>query len=98
MNVRHGPPVGRWQNTLLKISLLLWLFLLSNSNTPAETGSQAWVQRYSNDTGADDRALKVTTDSVGNIVVAGKTDEGGTNGVDMLLIKYSAAGVPLWTN
>ncbi len=37
------------------------------------------------------------TGSAGNVIVAGQTDE-GVSGVDILTIKYSAAGVALWTN
>jgi len=39
----------------------------------------------------------VVTDNAGNVIVAGHTDDGITGG-DMLVIKYSGAGVLLWTN
>src|SRR6266404_6213347 len=63
----------------------------------AETAREAWVQRYSNGVGSDDRAKKVVTDANGNVIVAGDSDNGRT-GHDFLIIKYSSSGVPLWTN
>ncbi|MCI0748835.1 MAG: SBBP repeat-containing protein, partial [Verrucomicrobia subdivision 3 bacterium] len=42
-------------------------------------------------------ALKVVADTDGNAFVVGFTDD-GTTGADMLIIKYSRAGIPLWTN
>jgi hypothetical protein len=36
-------------------------------------------------------------DFAGNVIVAGQTDEGLT-GKDILVIKYSGAGIPLWTH
>ena len=39
------------------------------------------------------------TDAAGNVIVAGTTTDNQTGGgSDMLVIKYSGAGVPLWTN
>src|SRR5262245_20677901 len=62
-------------------------------------GVQAWVQRYNNpDVSSSDWGMKVATDLAGNVIVAGLTYDGGANGEDMLIIKYSSAGVRLWTN
>ena len=70
--------------------------------------TEAWVQRYGSESeaGTEDYAYKVVTDAAGNVIVAGSsaspspvysgTQTGG--GSDMLIIKYSGAGVPLWTN
>src|SRR5258706_14815264 len=98
MNTQRSSQPAHWQNNLLTPLLLLTAFFLSAAGTRAETGYQAWVQRYSNITDSDDYAVKVVTDNAGNVIVAGYTDERGPNGVDMLVIKYSGAGVPLWTN
>jgi hypothetical protein len=55
---------------------------------------EAWAQRYgSREIGTDDRAHKVVTDPAGNVLVVGNQ-----NGSEMLVIKYSGAGVSLWTN
>jgi hypothetical protein len=78
----------------LMLALLLWLF---PALTYAETVVEAWVQRYSAPSENVDEAGKVVCDDDGNVIVAGYTD-GGISGRDMLIIKYSSAGVPLWTN
>jgi hypothetical protein len=50
--------------------------------------TEAWVQRYGSEAGCEDSAYKVVTDAAGNVIVAGTP----------MVIKYSGAGVPLWTN
>jgi hypothetical protein len=61
--------------------------------------TEAWVQRYGSEVGSEDRAYKVVTDAAGNVIVAGTSTHNQTgSGSDMLVIKYSGAGVPLWTN
>jgi uncharacterized delta-60 repeat protein len=59
--------------------------------------SEAWVHRYSNAaSNSIDNALKVVTDALGDVIVAGHTDD-GFNFQDMLTIKYSGAtGNRLW--
>jgi len=59
--------------------------------------TEAWVHRYSNVvSNSDDHAFKVVRDAAGDIIVAGTTDDGITQG-DMLTIKYSGAdGSVLW--
>ncbi len=44
-----------------------------------------------------DGASAIAVDSSGNVIVAGYTDDGIT-GPDFLILKYSGAGVPSWTN
>lgn len=64
---------------------------------PAQAAmTKAWVQRYGSEAGSEDRASKVVTDPAGNVIVAGSV--GKQIGSDLLVIKYSGAGVPLWTN
>jgi hypothetical protein len=67
---------------------------------PAQAAAtQAWVQRYGSEAGSSDSADKIVTDAAGNVIVAGTTKDIQTgSGSDMLVIKYSGAGVPLWTN
>ena len=80
----------RW----LVVAVLLWA-----TGTPAaESVATAWVQRYSHPTiSHDSLARKVVTDHAGNVIVAGAAYNGVSRG-DFLIIKYSGAGVPLWTN
>ena len=59
--------------------------------------TEAWVQRYGSEAGSSDSASKVVTDAAGNVIVAGYT-ENQTSRREMLVIEYSGAGVPLWTN
>jgi uncharacterized delta-60 repeat protein len=64
-----------------------------------ETAVEAWVRRYGFEgNGSADSASKVVTDAAGNVIVAGYTDDHFNSTPDMLLIKYSGAGVPVWTN
>jgi uncharacterized delta-60 repeat protein len=58
---------------------------------------EAWAQRYNNPADSNDQAQQVVSDLNGNLMVIGYTDEGIT-GQDMLIIKFSQAGVALWTN
>jgi len=65
--------------------------------THAETVVQAWMQRYNNSSTASGQTWKVVTDADRNVIVAGYTTEQNA-GYDILVIKYSAAGLALWTN
>lgn len=57
----------------------------------------AWTNRYNGVGNSYDTASSVTTDTNGNVFVTGYAS--GTGGTDICLtIKYSNAGVPLWTN
>ena len=77
---------------------LLGLTLLLASSAPAATVTEAWVRRYNFDgISSSDAARKVVADASGNVIVAGNTD-GGVTGSDILIIKYSGAGLALWTN
>ncbi|HKQ37647.1 MAG TPA: SBBP repeat-containing protein, partial [Verrucomicrobiae bacterium] len=60
--------------------------------------TEAWVQRSGSESLTEDRAYKVVTDATGNVIVAGSTDSQAGSGSHMLVIKYSGAGVSLWTN
>jgi hypothetical protein len=75
----------------------LVLFLLLPALTRAETAVQAWVQRYNGLGSSSDIASAVAVDGSNNVIVTGSAGGSG-GGPDYLTIKYSSAGVPLWTN
>ena len=75
----------------------LLIFLLLPALTRAEIAFQAWVQRYNGPADGDDLAYAVAVDASNNVVVAGFS-LGSGSGYDYATIKYSAAGLPLWTN
>lgn len=77
--------------------ITLALFCFTGLSVRAETATEAWVQRYNSEGDNNDYGIKVRTDGSGNVITAGYTESGNT-GYDFLLIKYSSAGVPLWTN
>jgi len=72
--------------------------LLLQSRICAQAGIPLWTNRYSHPVGSWDVSRCVVADNSGNVIVAGATDDGFTNGADMLIIKYSAIGAPVWTN
>jgi hypothetical protein len=89
----------------MKIQHLMALVVLSlslASSAHAAAPIEQWVRRYSQPISSTEQARKVVTDSVGNVIVAGHTgdigDAGDAGVADMLIIKYSGEGVPLWTN
>jgi len=87
------------QTTLRKLTLTwpLVILLLSPAFTRAEVGVQAWVQRYNGPGNSDDNAKAVAVDRSNNVIVTGYST-GSASGYDYATIKYSSAGVPLWTN
>jgi uncharacterized delta-60 repeat protein len=87
------------KNTLLKLTAAwpLVIFLLFPALTRAETAVQAWVQRYNGPGNGNDDATAVAVDGSNDVIVTGYS-YGSGSGNDYLTIKYSSAGVPLWTN
>ena len=63
----------------------------------SSAGVPVWTNRYNGPANADDEAFAVAADSSGNVFVTGYSSGSGS-GYDYLTIKYSSAGVPLWTN
>jgi uncharacterized delta-60 repeat protein len=57
--------------------------------------AQEWVQHYDGGSG-NDAAMAVATDAGGNVFVTGLSFT--SNRSDTVTIKYSPAGIPLWTN
>ena len=65
----------------------------------SSTGVASWTNRYNGSANASDRARTVAVDGSGNVFVTGSAngDYYGA-GFHYATIKYSGAGVPLWTN
>jgi hypothetical protein len=57
-------------------------------------GAEQWAHRWS--LGEFDRATSVAADGAGNVYITGEAGFGDGSG-DYVLLKYSAAGYPLWT-
>jgi uncharacterized delta-60 repeat protein len=90
--------IGTMKNALQQLftsPLLISVLLpaLAHSEVPV----QAWVQRYNGSGNGDDWATAVVVDSSNNVIVTGYSTGSGS-GYDYATIKYSSAGVPLWTN
>jgi len=77
------------------------LQLLYSPSAHAQGGVPLWTNRYDADTGSSlqSAVAAVVVDRSGNVFVTGRTGQTGL-GVpyDYATIKYSNAGVPLWTN
>ncbi|MGZ4973389.1 MAG: hypothetical protein ACXWDN_11570, partial [Limisphaerales bacterium] len=69
-------------------------------SVPAATMVRSWVKTYDGPGNGNDNAFAIAVDASGNLVVAGQS--AGTSGTpyvyDFVTMKYSSAGVPLWTN
>jgi len=62
-------------------------------------GIPLWTNRYNAPANREDRAIAVAVDRSGNVFVTGYSARSlGGSLYDCATIKYSAAGVPLWTN
>jgi len=60
-------------------------------------GVPLWTNRYNGPGNGEDRARAVAVDSSDNVIVTGGSD-GDYYRSEYATIKYSSAGVPLWTN
>ena len=78
-------------------ALGLGAYCCVSSSVFAQGGVPLWTNRYVLTASASDDANKLAVDAQGNLFVVGTTDNGAT-GQDILTIKYSNAGMPLWTN
>lgn len=64
----------------------------------SNAGVPMWTNRYNGPGNGQDIAQAVAVDASGNVIVTGFSDGGGSNSWDYATIKYSNAGIPLWTN
>lgn len=62
------------------------------------TGVPLWTNRYGGALGGFDVARSLAVDGIGNIYVGGGSAATGAGAPDYVTIKYSSAGIPLWTN
>ncbi len=62
------------------------------------TGVPLWTNRYDGPISDDDRPTAIAVDSNGNVFVTGESLGVGNRRRESATIKYSANGVPLWTN
>jgi uncharacterized delta-60 repeat protein len=63
----------------------------------SSAGVPLWTNRYNGPGNGDDEAVAVASDASNNVVVTGFSNGGGSS-YDYATLKYSSAGVPLWTN
>jgi hypothetical protein len=63
----------------------------------SNAGVPVWTNRYNGPANDNDEAAAVAVDASGNVFVTGWS-WGGVTSSDYATIKYSGAGVPLWTN
>ena len=80
----------------LTVAWPLAILLLLPAVTRADTVNQAWVQRFSGPRNADDEAIAIAVDGSNNVIVTGYSIGSGSS--YYATIKYSCAGLPLWTN
>jgi len=63
----------------------------------SSAGVPLWSRNYDGPRNAFDQANAVAVDSSGNVFVTGYSADNGNLTIDCVTIKYSSAGVPLWT-
>ena len=81
----------------LTVAWPLAIILLLPALTRADTAGQAWVQRYNGPANGNNEANAVAVDGSNNVIVTGASTKSGS-GYDYATIKYSSAGIALWTN
>ncbi len=81
------------------LSAVTFLFggMFAAPRAQAQGGIPLWTNRYSDTATGIATARAVAVDGNGNVFVTGVSIGSGTN-VNYVTIKYSSAGVPLWTN
>lgn len=73
------------------------VFAVAADPAYCQTPVEAWVRRYNTPAETTDTAKKLATDGSGNVIVAGDSS-GSPTLSDWLIIKYTGAGAPVWTN
>jgi uncharacterized delta-60 repeat protein len=65
----------------------------------SSAGVPLWTNRYNGPENSDDYARAVAVDGSNNVIVTGYSySSGGASSFNYVIIKYSSAGMPLWTN
>src|SRR3954469_3975081 len=76
----------------------LALGILIETTAQAQMGGvPLWTNRFNGPANSDDRASAIAVDGSDNVFVTGSA-AGSGSGLDYATIKYSATGIPLWTN
>src|SRR6185436_10870410 len=86
--------------TLFLLGALIGWSLCLTPRALAQGGVPLWTNRYNGPANYEDRASGMAVDGAGNAFVTGysaRTNASPFNR-DYATIKYSSAGVPLWTN
>src|SRR4030095_10972742 len=78
-----------------KILLLAFSFFLLNANSYSQV-TQEWVAKYNGPVNNNDYSYDLKTDNIGNVYIAGYSQEGPPNDQDFLVIKYNSNGSQLW--
>jgi uncharacterized delta-60 repeat protein len=81
----------------LLINMLTLGLIAGSATSQGQPLTEAWVQRFNRGVPSTDFAQKAAVDPSGNVIVAGYSDAYISDN-DWLVIKYSGAGAPLWTN
>jgi len=84
----------------VKRTILVLNLALAVAAVPAyaDGGVPLWTNRYNGPSTSPDLANSIVTDSSGNVIVSGDSLRASGALQDYATIKYSNAGVPLWTN
>src|SRR6266576_3848616 len=72
--------------------------VLCTDSAQAQGGVPLWTNRYDGPMDSYDQPSAVAVDSKGNVFVTGYSTADSSGNEDYATIKYSNAGVPLWTN
>jgi hypothetical protein len=98
-NQMKTPNTSRWQSVVRRLThcgrLATFLGLWS-LEAQSQTYVQEWTQRYDGGNG-NDYANAIAVDTNGDVIVTGYSTNNASN-YDFVTIKYSSAGVSLWTN
>jgi uncharacterized delta-60 repeat protein len=91
MEMSPGSLIGEPRRPLNRLPFL-------NEQTSTDIPQTAWVRHYASGLApSDDKATAITVDNQGNVYVTG-TSTKLPFGTDYLTIKYSSAGVIIWTS
>jgi hypothetical protein len=96
-NLRQGVRAGFRSLHRVATSLLPVLLMLVPAAVQGQAGLPLWTNRYSGPGNGDDFATALGVDAGGNVFVTGYST-GSAYDYDYATIKYSSAGMPLWTN